>query len=69
LKFVIRRIFSFLLGIHVTIAATLLGGAIGYFIHSKNEEYYADRDAVLRHYVKLHPEDFVPKGKMIFNRL
>lgn len=25
-------------------------------------DYYADRDAMLRHYVQLHPDDFQPPG-------
>lgn len=26
------------------------------------KNYYAERDAVYRHYVELHPEDFPPPG-------
>lgn len=37
-------------------AAAFTGG-ITYF-QKKRDEYFAERDAVLRHYVELHPEDF-----------
>lgn len=30
-----------------------------------NEDYNAERDAVYRHYIQLHPEDFPPPGKLI----
>lgn len=29
-------------------------------------EYYAERDAVYRHYISLHPEDFPMPGKILF---
>ncbi|KAL0880827.1 hypothetical protein ABMA27_002012 [Loxostege sticticalis] len=36
------------------------------FIQKKRDEYLAEKDAVLRHYIELHPEDFpVPERKKI----
>ncbi|KAG6456645.1 NADH dehydrogenase [ubiquinone] 1 subunit C2 [Manduca sexta] len=28
------------------------------FVQNKRDEYLAEKDAVLRHYIELHPEDF-----------
>ncbi|EDW03842.1 NADH dehydrogenase [ubiquinone] 1 subunit C2 [Drosophila grimshawi] len=50
-----KPIFS---GIQKHIAFTLLGGGIGAFLDQKRDAYLAKRDAVLRHYVELHPDDF-----------
>lgn len=47
-------------------AAVLGGAALGVFIDRKRNDYLAERDAVLRHYVELHPEDFPTPGKMPF---
>lgn len=47
-------------------AAVLGGAALGVFIDKKRNDYLAERDAVLRHYVELHPEDFPTPGKMPF---
>ncbi|KRT80935.1 hypothetical protein AMK59_6196 [Oryctes borbonicus] len=46
--------------------AMYTGGAafIGEIIENYRREYLAERDAVLRHYIQLHPEDFpVPERK------
>ncbi|CAD6998200.1 NADH dehydrogenase [ubiquinone] 1 subunit C2 [Ceratitis capitata] len=42
---------------------TLIGGGLGVFFDQKREEYLAKRDAVLRHYIELHPEDFPVKER------
>lgn len=34
----------------------------GQLILNWRRNYWADRDAVLRHYIQLHPEDFPPPG-------
>ncbi|XP_065158602.1 NADH dehydrogenase [ubiquinone] 1 subunit C2 [Atheta coriaria] len=40
-------------------AAFVAGGAIvGQYFDEKRKEYFAEKDAVLRHYIQLHPEDF-----------
>ncbi|KAL5279323.1 Ndufc2 family protein [Megaselia abdita] len=41
------------------------GVALGSWLDSKREAHFAERDAVLRHYVQLHPEDF-PKTRRFF---
>ncbi|CAH1104887.1 unnamed protein product [Psylliodes chrysocephalus] len=43
---------------HVLLSAGLAG--IGKVVDDYRNQYMADRDAVLRHYVELHPEDFPP---------
>lgn len=45
------------------VAYTAIGGGIGYYLDGMREKHLARRDAVLRHYVELHPEDFPPIGK------
>ncbi|XP_055297017.1 NADH dehydrogenase [ubiquinone] 1 subunit C2 [Sitodiplosis mosellana] len=37
-----------------------VGAFVGQSILNWRRNYWADRDAVLRHYVQLHPEDFPP---------
>ncbi|CAD7079657.1 unnamed protein product [Hermetia illucens] len=58
-----RPVFS---GVQRHAAAVLGGAALGVFIDKKRNDYLAERDAVLRHYVELHPEDFpTPERKKI----
>ncbi|XP_023170496.1 NADH dehydrogenase [ubiquinone] 1 subunit C2 [Drosophila hydei] len=45
-------------GVQNHVLFTLIGGGAGYFLDNKRNEYLAKRDAVLRHYVELHPDDF-----------
>lgn len=33
------------------------------YVQNKRDEHFIERDAVLRHYVELHPEDFPPKER------
>jgi hypothetical protein len=44
-----------------------LGGVTGWlfgaYADNYRNQYLAERDAVLRHYVELHPEDFPVPGK------
>ncbi|XP_054745021.1 NADH dehydrogenase [ubiquinone] 1 subunit C2 [Anastrepha obliqua] len=46
---------------HVTFAA--IGGGLGYYFDGKRNEHIAKRDAVLKHYIELHPDDFPPKER------
>lgn len=39
-----------------------LGFTFGHFFYQYRMNYFAERDAVFRHYVQLHPEDFPPPG-------
>ncbi|TMW49213.1 hypothetical protein DOY81_005695 [Sarcophaga bullata] len=50
-----RPLFS---GIQKHIAFAVAGGVIGKYIDGKRNEALATRDAILRNYVELHPEDF-----------
>lgn len=43
----------------------MIGVVAGTFIDRKRNEYLAKRDAVLRHYVELHPEDFPVTGELV----
>ena len=45
------------------IAATL-GVVGGKTVDGWRNEHLAERDAVLRHYIQLHPEDFPDPGKL-----
>jgi len=55
-----RRCFA---GIQKHIAFGALGVGAGYYFDQKRNDYLAKRDAVLRHYIELHPDDFPVKGK------
>ncbi|KAH8385553.1 NADH dehydrogenase [ubiquinone] 1 subunit C2 [Drosophila serrata] len=50
-----RPVFS---GIQKHIAFAAIGFGAGTYFDQKRSEYLAKRDAVLRHYIELHPEDF-----------
>ncbi|XP_022218993.2 NADH dehydrogenase [ubiquinone] 1 subunit C2 [Drosophila obscura] len=50
-------------GIQKHIAFAAIGGGAGYYFDQKRNEYLAKRDAVLRHYIELHPEDFPVKDR------
>lgn len=43
----------------------MIGVVAGTFVDRKRNEYLAKRDAVLRHYVELHPEDFPVTGELV----
>lgn len=51
-------------GIQKHLIATSLGAVGGQWIEERRLNYLAEKDAVLRHYIELHPEDFpVPERK------
>lgn len=37
---------------------------IAYYARKRIDAYTAQRDAIYRHYVQLHPEDFTPPRKL-----
>lgn len=41
----------------------IAGMMIGYYMDKFLERKWANRDAMIRHYIELHPEDFVDKRK------
>ncbi|XP_055836969.1 NADH dehydrogenase [ubiquinone] 1 subunit C2 [Episyrphus balteatus] len=45
-------------GIQKHVIFTIIGASAGVYFDKKRNEHIADRDAVLRHYISLHPEDF-----------
>ncbi|KAL1509264.1 hypothetical protein ABEB36_004027 [Hypothenemus hampei] len=53
-------------GIQKHILATAIGVPIGFFVNKWLDSKLADRDAMLRHYVQLHPEDFPPYERKQF---
>ncbi|XP_052867126.1 NADH dehydrogenase [ubiquinone] 1 subunit C2 [Anopheles cruzii] len=50
-----RPVFS---GIQKHISAALAVGAFATIVHKWSEAHFAEKDATLRHYIELHPEDF-----------
>ncbi|XP_066252083.1 NADH dehydrogenase [ubiquinone] 1 subunit C2 [Euwallacea similis] len=58
-----RPVFS---GIQKHILATVIGVAVGLFIQKKTDEKTAERDAIFRHYIELHPEDFPPYERKLY---
>lgn len=52
--------------IYVHIGATVFGYWLGGYVDHWQTKFYAERDAMMRHYISLHPEDFVeePAPKM-----
>lgn len=53
-------------GIQKHAFGAISGSAILQFVQNKRDDYLAEKDAVLRHYIELHPEDFVePERKKI----
>ncbi|KAI5631359.1 NADH-ubiquinone oxidoreductase subunit b14.5b (NDUFC2) domain-containing protein [Phthorimaea operculella] len=58
-----RPVFS---GIQKHIAATAGWTVALNYAQKKRDDYYAEKDAVFRHYIELHPEDFPePERKKI----
>lgn len=43
-----------------------VGWAVGEFVVAWRQRYLAERDAVFRQYVQLHPDDFKPISKLKF---
>lgn len=44
-----------------------VGAIIGQYVDGHRNAYLAERDAALRRYVELHPDDFPAPGKMSLN--
>ncbi|XP_026490770.1 NADH dehydrogenase [ubiquinone] 1 subunit C2 [Vanessa tameamea] len=58
-----RPLFS---GIQKHIAGVVVWTSLLTYVTNKREEYLAEKDAVLRHYIQLHPDDFpTPERKKI----
>ncbi|XP_055695783.1 NADH dehydrogenase [ubiquinone] 1 subunit C2 [Lutzomyia longipalpis] len=45
-------------GLQKHMAFPLIGATVCHFLDRYRDKYMAERDAVLRHYIELHPEDF-----------
>lgn len=50
------------LGIQKHLVAACFGALAGKTLDGWRNDHLAERDAVLRHYVELHPEDFPNQG-------
>lgn len=50
-------------GIQNHFILSTLGGGLGLYFDQRRNEYLAKRDAVLRHYIELHPDDFPVKER------
>lgn len=68
-RLILHLWFCSILGIQKHILATLAGAAVGQFVDQKRNDYLAERDAVLRHYIELHPEDFQQPPRKTFNEV
>lgn len=51
------------LGIYWYPIAVLVGAMSVYSFQQYKEKQWAQRDAIFRHYISLHPEDFPPYRK------
>lgn len=51
-------------GIHQHVIAAAVAGFVGNTVDKWRDSHLAERDAVLRHYVSLHPEDFPEPGEI-----
>ncbi|XP_059619645.1 NADH dehydrogenase [ubiquinone] 1 subunit C2 [Phlebotomus argentipes] len=45
-------------GLQRHIGFSLIGATACFFVDRYRDKYMSERDAVLRHYIELHPEDF-----------
>jgi len=50
------------IGIHIKLGAGIVGAAALYYYKQYRTSYLADKDAMYRHYIQLHPEDFQAPG-------
>lgn len=50
---------------HVTAVTTVCGGILGHFITYVGTVKRARRDALMRHYISLHPERFPEPGILL----
>lgn len=50
-------------GIQKHVVLGVGGVFLGAWLDGKRDAHFAERDAVLRHYVELHPDDFPPTRK------
>ncbi|GIY46492.1 NADH dehydrogenase 1 subunit C2 [Caerostris darwini] len=56
-------------GIHRHLFGFIVGFVAGQYVEKYTQNRFAERDAVIKHYIELHPEDFVEnkrKYKEIF---
>lgn len=53
---------NFTLGIQDYVLFTGVAGAAGLLLQKIYDDYNAKRDAMFRHYIALHPEDFPMPG-------
>lgn len=53
-------------GAHKYVLFFGLGATAFHFIEQYRINYFAERDAIYRHYIQLHPDDFVTPGKSVF---
>lgn len=61
---IILRIVFFIQGIQKHILFVAGWTAALTYVQTKRDDYLAEKDAVYRHYVELHPEDFPVSGKI-----
>lgn len=54
-------------GIQKHVVVTALATGFGKVVGNWYNQYMADRDSILRHYIELHPEDFPTPGKLSYS--
>ncbi|CAH1738637.1 NADH dehydrogenase [ubiquinone] 1 subunit C2 [Aphis gossypii] len=56
----------FYAGLHLKLGAGIIGATALYYYKQYRTSYLADKDAMYRHYIQLHPEDFqAPERKKV----
>lgn len=58
-----------LLGAYLYPVYFAAGWVTGQLLTNYRQNYYAERDAVYRHYIELHPEDFPPPGTTFSSKI
>lgn len=65
----ISSVLFFFLGVHRQFLLATIGWFIGYHLTKYENYMYAKLDRDMNEYIRLHPEEFAAKGKLIFSDL
>lgn len=55
----------YFIGLHLKLGAGIVTAVAFYYVKQYRTAYLADKDAMFRHYIQLHPEHFPPPGLYI----
>lgn len=56
-------------GLHLKLGAGIAGAVILYYYKQYRTGYLADKDAMYRHYIQLHPEEFKAPGLYVEHKM